>query len=104
MIIGYVRCSTEEQNEARQIEMMEEHKVERFFTDKRSGKNTDRKEFKEMMSFVREGDTYQGSTQYRGAAGGEERQIRFPKRKHRHFYCRGKISSNCIRGSCSIGA
>lgn len=57
MIIGYVRCSTEEQNEARQIEMMEEHKVERFFTDKRSGKNTDRKEFKEMMSFVREGDT-----------------------------------------------
>ena len=57
MIIGYVRCSTEEQNEARQLEMMEEHKVEKIFTDKRSGKNTDRKGFKEMMSFVREGDT-----------------------------------------------
>lgn len=57
MIIGYVRCSTEEQNEARQLQMMEEHNVERIFTDKRSGKNTDRKEFKEMMSFVREGDT-----------------------------------------------
>ena len=57
MIIGYVRCSTEEQNEARQLEMMEEHNVEKIFKDKRSGKNTDRKEFKEMMSFVREGDT-----------------------------------------------
>lgn len=57
MIIGYVRCSTEEQNEARQLEMMEEHKVEKIFTDKKSGKNTDRKEFKEMMSFAREGDT-----------------------------------------------
>lgn len=57
MIIGYVRCSTEEQNEARQLQMMEENHVEKIFTDKRSGKNTDRKEFQKMMSFVREGDT-----------------------------------------------
>lgn len=57
MRVGYVRCSTLEQNEARQLKMMEEQKVERVFVDKASGKNTDRKEFKEMMAFVRAGDT-----------------------------------------------
>ena len=57
MRVGYVRCSTLEQNEARQLKMMEEQKVERVFVDKASGKNTDRKEFKEMMAFVRDGDT-----------------------------------------------
>ncbi|MBO5322563.1 MAG: recombinase family protein [Oscillospiraceae bacterium] len=57
MRVGYVRCSTLEQNEARQLKMMEEQKAERVFVDKASGKNTDRKEFKEMMAFVRVGDT-----------------------------------------------
>lgn len=57
MRVGYVRCSTLEQNEARQLKMMEEQRVERVFVDKASGKNTDRKEFKEMMAFVRVGDT-----------------------------------------------
>ena len=57
MRVGYVRCSTLEQNEARQLKMMEEQKVERVFVDKASGKNTDRKEFNEMMAFVRVGDT-----------------------------------------------
>lgn len=57
MRVGYVRCSTLEQNEARQLKMMEEQKVEKVFVDKASGKNTDRKEFKEMMAFVRAGDT-----------------------------------------------
>ena len=57
MRVGYVRCSTLEQNEARQLLMMQEQKAERVFTDKASGKDTDREAFKEMMSFVREGDT-----------------------------------------------
>ena len=57
MVIGYVRCSTEEQNEERQLQMMQEHHAEKIFMDKRSGKSTDRKQYKEMMSFVREGDT-----------------------------------------------
>jgi DNA invertase Pin-like site-specific DNA recombinase len=56
MKIGYVRVSTEEQNEARQLKMMEEQQVEKIFTDKQSGKNTDRPAFKEMMEFVRSGD------------------------------------------------
>lgn len=57
MRVGYVRCSTIEQNEARQLKMMEEQKAEKLFIDKASGKNTDRKEFQKMMAFVRAGDT-----------------------------------------------
>ena len=56
MRVGYVRCSTVEQNEARQLKMMEEQKTEKLFIDKASGKNTDRAAFKEMMAFVRAGD------------------------------------------------
>lgn len=56
MRIGYVRCSTLEQNEARQLKMMEEQKVEKVFVDKLSGKNMNREELQKMMAFVREGD------------------------------------------------
>ena len=56
MRVGYVRCSTIEQNEARQLKMMEEQKAEKLFVDKASGKNTDRKALKEMMAFVRADD------------------------------------------------
>ena len=57
MRIGYVRVSTIEQNEQRQIEALEKERVEKIFIDKKSGKNLDRESFKEMMNFVREGDT-----------------------------------------------
>ena len=57
MRVGYVRCSTIEQNEARQLKMMEEQKVEKIFVDKASGKNTERECFKAMMAFIRDGDT-----------------------------------------------
>lgn len=56
MKIGYVRCSTIEQNEARQMKMMEEQGIEKLFIDKASGKNTERKEFREMMDYIRSGD------------------------------------------------
>lgn len=56
-IIGYVRCSAVDQNEARQVEMMNEQKVDRIFIDKASGKNTNREQFKAMMNYIREGDT-----------------------------------------------
>lgn len=56
MKIGYVRVSTTEQNEARQLKMMEEQQVEKVFIDKQSGKNTDRPQFKEMMDYIRFGD------------------------------------------------
>ena len=56
MKIGYVRVSTQEQNEARQLKMMEEQQVEKVFIDKQSGKNTERPQFLEMMEFIRSGD------------------------------------------------
>ena len=56
MKVGYVRCSTAEQNEARQIKMMDEQGVEKIFTDKASGKNSDRPALKAMLTFVRSGD------------------------------------------------
>ena len=42
MRVFYVRCSTVEQNEARQLKMAEEQNAEKLFIDKASGKNTDR--------------------------------------------------------------
>ena len=57
MRVFYVRCSTIEQNEARQLNMAEEQNAEKVFVDKASGKNTNRAAFKEMMAFVRAGDT-----------------------------------------------
>lgn len=57
MRVGYVRVSTAEQNPARQIELMKSLGVEKTFLDKISGKNTDRPQFTEMLSFLREGDT-----------------------------------------------
>ena len=57
MLVGYVRVSTEEQNEARQLVSLEERKVDKIFIDKKSGKNADRDGLKSMLAYVREGDT-----------------------------------------------
>ena len=56
MKVGYVRISTKDQNTARQDELMERLGVEKVYTDKVSGKNTDRPELRRLMDFVREGD------------------------------------------------
>lgn len=57
MLVGYVRVSTEEQNEARQLVSLEDRKVDKIFIDKKSGKNADRDGLKSMLAYVREGDT-----------------------------------------------
>ena len=57
MKVFYARCSTVEQNEARQIQTAKEIGADKLFLDKASGKNTDRPQLKSMMEFVREGDT-----------------------------------------------
>lgn len=57
MNVAYVRVSTVEQNEARQIEALEKHNIDKWYTEKVSGKNTNRPELKSMLDFVREGDT-----------------------------------------------
>lgn len=56
MKIGYIRVSTIEQNEARQEDLMKSLGVEKVFIDKLSGKNTNRPQLQELLSFVREGD------------------------------------------------
>ena len=55
--MGYVRVSTEDQNLDRQEKLMEQQGVERVYSEKMSGKNTERKELKALLGFVREGDT-----------------------------------------------
>ena len=57
MKIGYIRCSSEQQNTARQEVLMQELGVDEVFIDKLSGKNTDRPQLKKMLSYVRKGDT-----------------------------------------------
>lgn len=57
MKVGYVRISTKEQNTARQDLLMEKLGVDKVYTDKLSGKDTQRPELQKMMEFVREGDT-----------------------------------------------
>lgn len=56
MKVGYVRISTKEQNTARQDVLMEKLGVKRVYTDKLSGKDSQRPELQKMMDFVREGD------------------------------------------------
>ena len=57
MKVGYVRVSTEEQNTIRQEILMKELGVEKIYIEKISGKSKERPVLKEMMAFVREGDT-----------------------------------------------
>ena len=57
MIVGYVRVSTIEQNEDRQLVTMEKYNVEKVFSEKVSAKDTNREELNKMLDFIREGDT-----------------------------------------------
>lgn len=55
-VVGYVRVSAADQNEARQLEAL--GPVDRLFSEKVSGKNTnDRAQLQEMLIYVRDGDT-----------------------------------------------
>lgn len=52
-VIGYIRVSTLEQNEGRQLEGI---KTDKIFTDKASGKDSQRPQLKLLMDYVRDGD------------------------------------------------
>lgn len=52
--IGYVRVSTLDQNEQRQLEGQA---LDRVFTDKASGKDAQRPQLEYLLGFAREGDT-----------------------------------------------
>ena len=52
--IGYVRVSSLDQNEKRQLEGQV---LDRVFTDKASGRDSSRPELTELLRFARDGDT-----------------------------------------------
>ena len=52
--VGYVRVSSFDQNPERQLEQAQ---VDKVFTDKASGKDTQRPQLDALLAFVREGDT-----------------------------------------------
>ncbi|MEM0142676.1 MAG: recombinase family protein [Candidatus Parvarchaeum sp.] len=53
--IGYIRISSADQNEDRQVEMLKD-KVDKMFIDKTSGRDTNRPQLQEMLKYIREGD------------------------------------------------
>jgi len=57
MRVGYIRVSTAEQNTARQEVLMERLEVDKIYIDRMSGKSKDRPQLKDMLTFVRVGDT-----------------------------------------------
>ena len=56
-LVFYCRVSSKDQNLDRQLERAKEVKADKIFTDKFSGKNLDRPALKEMLDYLREGDT-----------------------------------------------
>ena len=58
MRYGYIRVSSKDQNEARQIKQMRELEIEEknIFIDKQSGKDFNREHYQELMALLREGD------------------------------------------------
>lgn len=61
MIFGYVRVSTEEQREGRQIKALKDYCKEledkNIFLDKESGKDFNRTKYQDLKKILREGDT-----------------------------------------------
>lgn len=57
MNLAYVRVSTVEQNEERQLEGLRKYNIEKWFVEKISGKSINRPELQNLLEFAREGDT-----------------------------------------------
>lgn len=49
MVYGYVRVSTREQNEERQLIAMKDFGVDRIYLDKQSGKDFQRPQYQKMV-------------------------------------------------------
>lgn len=56
MIYGYVRVSTKEQNEDRQIIAMQEFGVDKIYTDKQSGKDFLRPQYQKLLRRIKKDD------------------------------------------------
>jgi DNA invertase Pin-like site-specific DNA recombinase len=57
-MVGYIRVSTEAQNTARQEEALSAFNLDKVFTEKVSGKDTDRPQLTAALAHLREGDTF----------------------------------------------
>lgn len=57
MNIAYVRVSTIEQNEDRQVVALSKHKIDKWFKEKVSAKNMNRPQLNSMIEYARQGDT-----------------------------------------------
>ena len=55
--IAYIRVSTAEQNEERQLSILKQYQIDRYFSEKVSAKDMHRPQLQEMLRYVREGDT-----------------------------------------------
>jgi len=56
MKVGYARVSTDSQNLHRQIDALKSAGVEKLFTEKITGRKSDRPELMKMLDLIREGD------------------------------------------------
>lgn len=57
MNVAYIRVSSVDQNEARQLEALKGYGIEKYYIEKISGKDLNRPKLQEMLEYVREGDT-----------------------------------------------
>ena len=55
--IAYVRVSSVDQNEQRQIKALEPYGIDKWYIEKASAKDTNRPQFKAMIDYARDGDT-----------------------------------------------
>lgn len=55
--VAYVRVSSVDQNEARQVEALQKYGIDKWFTEKASAKDIKRPQLQAMLEYVREGDT-----------------------------------------------
>jgi DNA invertase Pin-like site-specific DNA recombinase len=55
--IAYIRVSSVDQNEERQVEALQKYNIEKWFTEKVSAKDTNRPKLQEMLNYIRENDT-----------------------------------------------
>lgn len=57
-LVGYIRVSTLDQNVDRQEDQLKEFNLDRVFTDKASGKDTNRPQLAAALEHLRDGDTF----------------------------------------------
>ncbi len=54
--VAYIRVSTIEQNESRQLEAMDKYNIDKYFIEKVSAKDTNRPQLQLLLDYVRAGD------------------------------------------------